>query len=73
MIYKYEYKTQEERQALLDLYQGLVLIEEHNITEGSFLVFSDASPVPPTTEPSLESRVDLIEETIDFILMNGGV
>lgn len=33
-------------------------------------VFLNEPSIPPTTEPSLESRVELIEETLDFILMN---
>ena len=46
---KVQYSTLEERQAIIDANVGQILIEEQNITEGNFLVFSDN----PRVEDSL--------------------
>lgn len=45
MIYKYEYTTQEERTSILESNQDKYLIEEKNIREGNFLVFTDVKPL----------------------------
>jgi hypothetical protein len=36
-----QYNTQEERDSLISAHNSLILIEEQNITEGNFLIFSD--------------------------------
>lgn len=61
MTYKYEYETEEDRQGLIALYQGqgLILIEEHNITEGNFLVFSNEPQV------TLNEKVKELELKVD--------
>lgn len=41
MDYKYEYKNNDEREELMNKYNTLFLIEEQNIVEGNFLIFSD--------------------------------
>ncbi|PJO40081.1 hypothetical protein [Lysinibacillus xylanilyticus] len=41
MRYKFEYKTMEERESIIYSNTGKRLVEEHNITEGNFLVFDD--------------------------------
>lgn len=41
MNYKYEYKNNDEREELINKYNTLFLIEEQNIVEGNFLIFSD--------------------------------
>ena len=40
----YEYHTEQERQDIINQNLDLFLIEERNITEGNFLVFSDTLP-----------------------------
>lgn len=45
MQYKYEYKNDIERKAIIDNNKDKYLIEEQNITEGNFLVFSDIKPL----------------------------
>lgn len=43
--YKYEYTDQTtDRQNILDSHKDLILIEEQNITEGNFLIFTDIKP-----------------------------
>jgi len=44
MILKVEYKNEKERTTLLSIHSDLILIEEQNITEGNFLIFSDTIP-----------------------------
>jgi len=41
MITKIQYSTMEERDNILTQNDHLILVAEHNITEGNFLVFSD--------------------------------
>lgn len=40
MKYRYQFSTEMEREELIAENQSLFLIEEQNITEGNFLVFS---------------------------------
>ena len=42
---KIEYYTDQERQQVLEANADLILVEEQNITEGNFLIFSD-KPLP---------------------------
>ena len=42
---KLQYVTHEERQTILNEHSDLKLLEEQNITEGEFLIFSD-TPIP---------------------------
>lgn len=44
MKYKYQYKDNTERQSVLDSHKGKYLVEEQNITDGNFLIFSDIKP-----------------------------
>jgi hypothetical protein len=65
MIYKYVYTTQEERQQVLNNNQHLHWLEEQNITEGNFLIFSDAPPVfnePKPTYEELENQLLLMTD-----------
>lgn len=45
MDYKYQYKDDTERQSILNKNKNKYLIEEQNITEGNFLIFSDIKPL----------------------------
>lgn len=40
-----EYTNQQEREQILEEHQDKYLIEEKNITEGNFLVFSTVKPI----------------------------
>ncbi|WP_339273607.1 hypothetical protein MKY59_20965 [Paenibacillus sp. FSL W8-0426] len=42
---KYQYKSADDRERIIAENNSLILIEEHNITEGNFLIFSD-EPLP---------------------------
>ena len=58
MEYKYKYKNKEERDSILIEHSNLFLIEEQNITEGNFLIFTDIQPEQQSQETQdLNSRV----------------
>ena len=44
MNYKYQYKDDTEKQTILNTHKDLILVEEQNIMEDNFLVFSDIKP-----------------------------
>ena len=56
-----EYKTLDERFKILDENADLILIEEQNIIEGNFLIFSDS---PPTKEVEVV-YINLPKQDID--------
>lgn len=74
MINKLEYTTQEERTSILENNQDKYLIEERNIREGNFLIFTDVKPIELEIE-DLKGRQDITDNTIlslmDVILMGG--
>jgi hypothetical protein len=49
MKYKFEYSNNTERENIVNGNSNLYLIEEQNITEGNFLIYSDV-PIEPETE-----------------------
>ncbi|MFJ7934820.1 hypothetical protein [Sporosarcina sp. NPDC096371] len=42
-----QYKNDAERKTIIESHNHLYLVEEKNIIEGNFLIFSDALPEPP--------------------------
>lgn len=73
MNYRYQYKTSEDRERLISLYSNLILIEEQNITEGNFLIFSER---PIVVQPTIEEKI-LAENQYQTMLLElatlGGV
>lgn len=51
-----EYTNQQEREQILEEHQDKYLIEEKNITEGNFLVFSTVKPI--------ESEIDDLKQAV---------
>lgn len=45
MVYRIQYQNQDERQSIIDNNVDKYLIEEQNITEGNFLIFTDEKPI----------------------------
>lgn len=65
MIYKYQYEKDNERQELLNSNEDKFLIEEQNIMEGNFLIFSDTKPVsPPETIIILKSEYENLQQQL---------
>jgi len=50
MKFKFEYHDNDERQSIIDEHSDKFLIEEQNITEGNFLIFSDVPNMVLETE-----------------------
>lgn len=61
MKWTYQYNTDVEKQAIMDSNTDKILIEEQNIVDGKFLIFSDEESLPTEERLSrLETKVDLI-------------
>jgi hypothetical protein len=41
---KIQYHSQQERENIINEHSSLILVEEQNISEGNFLIFSDSPP-----------------------------
>lgn len=70
MKIKIEYHTDEEKVTILNENKHLLLIEHHNLTEGNFLIFSDAELRPPivyVTVPEEEFE-NIREQNTDLML-----
>ena len=73
MIFKRQYTTNEERELLVNENKDKFLVEEMNIQEGNFLVFSDTKPIYIEIEEIksenvlLKSQNQAITERADFI------
>lgn len=61
MTYKFQYTTDEEKTNIIKQNKEKILIEEQNITEGNFLIFSDVKP--------LENQISELQDN-QLILMN---
>lgn len=84
MIKTVEYFTEQERVNALEQNSHLFWIEEKNIIEGNFLVFSD-TPLEPPEPPkiyinipeeqfnSLKQRQDATDNMVLQLIMEGGV
>lgn len=69
MKVKKQYQSLEERELLIHEHSDLFLIEEHNITEGNFLVFADEYPELPGPEPTLSEQVAELNLTVGNIIL----
>lgn len=70
MLYKRQYTTADERTNFITSNASLILVEEQNLIEGNFLIFSD-EPLPPSAvyiTVSEESQNILAEQNL--ILMD---
>ncbi len=61
MITKIQYTDSTDRQSKIDTNKDKILIEEQNITEGNFLIFTDT--------PRLEDQVKDLKNTVDLLLL----
>lgn len=69
MLYKFEYKDLEERELIVSQNTDKYLIEEQNIIDGNFLIFSNEKPKPieiiPTPEELLNTEVKELKARLD--------
>lgn len=76
---KVQYKTQTEKEMALIENQSLLLVEEQNITDGNFLIFSDTAPthktiytnIPQEEIETLKNNQTLMQKAIDDLLLGG--
>lgn len=68
MIYNHEYTTQEERENIINSNTDKYLIEERNIKEGNFLIFTDVKPIEIEVQETKE-RLTSTENTLIELLM----
>lgn len=61
MIYKYQFQNETEKQNIIKTNKNKILIEEDNITEGNFLIFSDTKPI--------EMQLKELKETVDILTL----
>ncbi|MGE6604851.1 hypothetical protein ACQKEY_24545 [Lysinibacillus fusiformis] len=70
-----QYYTTEEREQLLNKFSNKFLIEERNITEGNYLVFSDTpnTNVLPVvvTQDEFETMEERVKKLEDVLLAKG--
>lgn len=69
MIFIYQYDTEEEREQLMNANSDKRLIEQRNITEGNFLIFTDQ-----LSEQSLQEQLrelqTVVADLISLLLEN---
>ena len=68
MIYKFEYKTDTDRQNVVTANATKFLVEEQNIAEGSFLIFSDISTLEGQVA-ELKVGQEATNAMVDFLAM----
>lgn len=81
MKFTFEYKTIEQREMIINDNKNLVLIEEQNLLNGNFLIFSDTIPteeviyinVPKKDLDELESRTTSVEDMLLQLMMEGTI
>lgn len=66
MTYKFQYNTPEERQSIIDAHADLIRIEEDNITEGNFLIFSDTKRTENIIKDELDNQLTIMEAIADL-------
>lgn len=72
---KVQYKTPEEREQILANNIGLYLIEEQNITEGNFLIFSDKPNEPIEVVVATKEEYNILDnriKTLEDAILNKG-
>lgn len=66
MTYKYEYKTDDERTNVISQNKDKTLIEEQNIIEGNFLIFSDVKPLENQLKDLQDNQLILMNAVADL-------
>jgi len=66
MLTKIQYQTQESKHVILNANSNKILIEEQNITEGNFLIFSDVKPLENLVNESLNNQLTIMDVLATF-------
>jgi len=72
---KVQYIDVADKQRVLLDNKGLILIEEQNITEGNFLIFTDVKPIEHQLQEQAENQLTIMEAIVTLYedLVLGGV
>lgn len=76
MITKIQYNNLEERQQIIDANQDNFLIEEQNILDGNFLIFTDIKPVEYQLRDQADNQLvimDVLATMYEDMLAKGTV
>ncbi|MBV4424931.1 hypothetical protein [Clostridium tyrobutyricum] len=66
MIYKFQYKTDDEKINILNQNKDKILIEIQNITEGNFLIFSDIKPLNNQLNDLQNNQLNIMNSVADI-------
>ena len=61
MIFKIQYTDTVDRQEKIDANTDKTLIEEQNITEGNFLIFSDVKPIENQLTDAQDNQLTIMD------------
>ena len=67
MLYKHQYSNAEEREDIINQNASKFLLEEQNITEGNFLIFSDEATLEIEIL-QLKQNIASLEQVVDTII-----
>lgn len=72
---KIQYTDELSRKAVVDANSDLILIEEQNITDGNFLIFSDVKPIEYQLRDQTENQLTIMDAIVTLYedLVLGGV
>lgn len=65
---KIQYNNLEERQKIIDANQDKILIEEQNIIDGNFLIFTDVKPVEYQLKEQQENQLVIMDAIADIYI-----
>lgn len=66
MTYKFQYQNDTDRTTILNNNKEKILIEEQNITEGNFLIFSDVKPLENQLKDLQDNQLILMNAIADL-------
>lgn len=74
MVYTFEYRDDVERDKIIAANSAKYLIEEQNIKEGNFLIFTDVKPIENEVQEIKQYMADtnaMVLELMEMFLMGG--
>ena len=66
MNYRYQYQNSTDRQTILDSHKDKILIEDQNLLEGKFLIFSDVNPIENQVADLQKNQLTIMSAIADL-------
>lgn len=66
MQYKFQYQNDTDRINIINQNKDKILIEEQNITEGNFLIFSDIKPIDNQLNDLQNNQLNIMTAIADI-------